>query len=272
MQQNVDTLSSTLQSLESRKAAVLAELQPLESKRKTLTDALQPLIVEVETLTNKRNELRNEIESLSIQVQQSEAARKSEEASINLLRRERLELEREVKREVRKNSRHNGATGKKKPRRISQETHTFIGKYEGKEDWNKELARRIQQFELSLDHTSYSASPEKITFSVTGPRENIEKLSTALNGLEGFVNLRSQLAETKRNLRASINARNAKKEQLDTLNEAPWYKRRTTRNLKRQKAELSQELTAEDMKISALTENLKALENVLGPNEHSKGP
>ena len=267
MQQNVDTLTVTLQSLESRKAALQKQIEFLEGRKRELTDSLQPLTIEVESLRSKQRGLATELESLTTQLRQSKEVRKFEEATIEVLRKERLELEPQVKPRVKKNSRLHKTQHKRKTHGVEQETHTFIGKYERNEDWNTELAKRIVQFGVSLDHTTYSVSPEKIVFSVTGSRENIEKLAAALNGLEGFVNLRSSLAETKRSLREAINARNARQEQLDALNKAPWYKRETTRGLTTQKAELGQQIAADDQKIKGLNENLKAVENLLGADD-----
>jgi len=267
MQQHVDTLNATLQSLESRNAALQKEIESLEGRKRELTENLQPLTIQVESLRSKQHELATKLESLTTQLRQSEETRKSEEATIEVLRREKLELERQVEPRVKKNSRPHKTTHKRKTHGVEQETHTFIGKYEGKEDWNTELAKRIAQFGLSLDHTTYCVSPEKIVFSVTGSRVGIENLAATLNGLEGFVNLRSRLAETRRSLREAINARNARQEQLDAVNKAPWYKRETTRGLTTQRTELSQQLAADDLKIESLNENLRALESLLRSNE-----
>jgi len=76
--------------------------------------------------------------------------------------------------------------------------------------------------------------------------------------------LRAKLAETKRNLRESMNARNVRQQQLDALNKAPWYKRDTTRGLATQKNQLAQQLAQDDLRISALNESLKALETLVG--------
>lgn len=267
MQQNIDTLNATLQSLVSRNAALQKEIESLEGRKRELTDNLQPLTIQVESLRSKQHELATKLESLTTQLRQSEETRKSEEATIEVLRREKLELERQVKPRVKKNSRLHKTQPKRKTHGVEQETHTFIGKYEGKEDWNTELAKRIAQFGLSLDHTTYFVSTEKIVFSVTGSRGDIEKLAVTLNGLEGFVNLRSRLAEAKRTLREAIDARNAHKEQLDAVNKAPWYKRETTKALTAQKTELSRQLATDDLKIEALNKNLRALESLLGSNE-----
>lgn len=156
---------------------------------------------------------------------------------------------------------------KRKNRSPKLVTHTFIGRYDGKDDWNTELAKLIAQFQLSLDHDCYSVSSEKIIFSVTGSRQSIEKLAATLNGLEGYVNIRARLAETKRSLRETMNARNARRERLNDLNKAPWYKRGTTRHLTREKAELGQAIAADGLKISTLKENLEALEKLLGAKE-----
>ncbi len=267
MQQHVDTLNATLQSLESRNAALQKEIESMEGRKRELTDNLQPLTIQVESLRSKQHELATKLESLTTQLRQSEETRKSEEATIEVLRREKLELDRQVKPRVKTNSRPHKTQHKRKTHGVEQETHTFIGKYEGKEDWNTELAKRIAQFGLSLDHTTYCVSPEKIAFSVTGSRVGIENLAATLNGLEGFVNLRSRLAETRRSLREAIDARNARQEQLDAVNKAPWYKRETTRGLTTQRTELSQQLAADDLKIEALNKNLRALESLLSSNE-----
>ena len=120
--------------------------------------------------------------------------------------------------------------------------------------------------DLLLNQNDYSVSPGQITFSVTGSRENIEKLADSLNGMEGFVNLRSKLAEVKRNLREIITARNIRQEQLEALDRTPWYKRERTRPFAAQKAELTQAIAADDQRIRSLNENLKALENLVGGN------
>jgi septal ring factor EnvC (AmiA/AmiB activator) len=247
MQHNVENLGVTLQSLETKRASLMREIQELENSLGT-TKSTQ--LTELQSLENKRRALAEAI--------------KSEEATIEVLHKERLELEHNAKPPVRKNSRANNSRQKKKPRGVKHETHSFIGKYEGKGDWNTELAKRIAQFNLTLDHTTYSISPEKVVFSVTGSRESIERLAAALNELEGFVNLRAKLAETKRNLRESMNARNVRQQQLDALNKAPWYKREKTPGLATQKDQLAQQLAQDDLRISALNESLKALENLVG--------
>jgi chromosome segregation ATPase len=267
MQQNVDTLNATLQSLESRRAGIMKEIEVLEGKKRMLAEDMRPLTIEVESLRSKQGELTTQLETLTTQLRESEERIKSKEASLVVLRRERLELESQVKPIVRNNGRPHKMPRKKKPRDVKQETHTFIGTYDGKEDWNTELAKRISQLGLTLDHTTYSVSPEKIVFSVTGSTENIEKLATSLSGLEGFVNLRSKLAETKRNLRETLSAKNIRQEELDALNKTPWYKREKPRGLATQKAELSQQISADDLRLKALNESLKALENLLGDNE-----
>lgn len=267
MQHNIDALQATLQSLESRKTGLMTEIETLESKRRALSDGLRPLTIEVESLRGKQQKLTDQVQSLATQLRQSEERRRSEEASLEVLRKERLELERQVKPMVKKNGQHNRTSRKRKHAGVKQNAHTFIGKYEGKEDWNAELAKRISQLGLTLDHTTYSVSPEKIVFSVTGSNKNIERLATGLNGLEGFVNLRSKLAETRRTLREAVNTRNTRQEQLNALSKTPWYKRETSRGLSTRKATLSQQISADDLKIRALNEHLKALENLLGIGE-----
>jgi chromosome segregation ATPase len=238
----------TLQTLESKRTALLAEIGELENsseKTKALTGALQTLTAEVESLRNKKLELTKEVEALTGQIEQLEIKRGARKSGL----RSRV-------REVR--------TGRKELRGgIKRGTHTFICKYEGKGDWSAELAKLIAQFELSLDHTNYSFSPEKISFTVIGSRGNIEKLAAALTNMEGFVNLRSKLAETKRSLRESINARNVRKEQLDKLSKAPWYRSGTTKSLTTQKTELGQQLATDELRIKALTEAVKGLESLL---------
>lgn len=274
VQRNIGTLTGTLQSLEVKKAALLqeikdledsaekarlsqkAELELLDNRGKTLTDALT---VEVESSRNKRGELTKEIEALTSQIHHLESTRKSEESAVYSLQKQTLELKRGIRTRARK------AVTKPKGlhRGIKREAHTFIGKYEGKVDWNTELARLISQSEISLDHASYAVSPEKIVFSVTGSRDSIEKFAAALNSLNGFVNLRSKLAATRRSLRESVNAKNLHKEQLDSLHKVPWYKRNIG-SLTKRKNELSQKLAEDDLRIKAISEDLKTLEQTLG--------
>jgi hypothetical protein len=97
---------------------------------------------------------------------------------------------------------------------------------------------------------------------VTGSRENIEKLAEALNRMEGFTNLRSKLAATKNSLRENIRVRDIHKQQLDELSRVPWYKE--NRSLSKQRAEISQRIAEDDFRIRAMTEDLKALENLVG--------
>jgi hypothetical protein len=63
-------------------------------------------------------------------------------------------------------------------------------------------------------------------------------------------------------LREYVRARNLQKQQLDELDHLPWYKQ--NRTLTRQRAELSQRLAEDDSKIKAISEDLKALENLVG--------
>jgi hypothetical protein len=245
MQHNVENLGVTLQSLEIRRASLMREIQGLENSLET-TKAIQ--LTELESLESKRKTLAEAI--------------KSEEATIEVLRKERFELEHNAKPSVRKTRRAYNSQHKKKHRGIKKATHSFIGKYEGRGDWNTELAKRIAQFNLTLDHTVYSVSPEKIVFSVTGSRESIERLAAALNELEGFVNLRARLAETRRNLQENMNARNVRQQQLDALNKSPWYKR--DKGLATQKDQLARQLAQDDHRIYALNESLKALEKLVG--------
>lgn len=282
MQKNIDNLNASIRSLESRKAILESEikelqnssekakltqkieLESLDEKIKTLTAALQPLTHEVESLQSRKEGLTHEIESLATKKQGLDEAAKSEAATIESLHKERLEMQHDVRRRP---SKGRARTQVAKPREMrtaatKQTTHTFICKYEGPGDWNTELSRLITQYELSLDQTKYSFSPEKIVLTVTGSRENIEKLATALNALEGFVNLRSKLAATKNSLREYVKARNIHKQQLEALNHVPWYKQ--NRSLTQQKMELSQRLAEEESKINAISEDLRALEGLLG--------
>ena len=264
-----------MQTLESKRAALLAEIKEFENKKLELTNEVEGLTSQIQQLENSLETTKStqltELESLESKKRTLAESMKSEEATIEVLRREKLELERQVKPRVKKNSQLHKTPHKKKTHGAKQETHTFIGKYEGKGDWNAELAKLIAQFELSLDHTNYSVSPEKISFSVTGSRGNIEELAATLNGLEGFVNLRSRLAETRRSLREAIDARNARQEQLDAVNKAPWYRSGTAKSLTTQKAELNQELAADELKIKALTDAMKAIENLLDSEETKSG-
>jgi DNA repair exonuclease SbcCD ATPase subunit len=284
MQRNIDMLTATLQSLEGRRNALASEIKELENssekakltqkieleslddKIKTLTSALQPLTVEVESLRTRKEALTQEVEALASEKQKLEEATKSEAATIDSLHKERVELQREVRRRpVKSASRARQQQVPTKPKEshmATQITHTFVCSYNGNADWNTELSKLLAQLELSLDQAKYSYSPEKIVFSVTGSRTNIEKLAESLNRLEGFTNLRSKLAATKNNLRESIRARDIHKQQLDELSHVPWYKEK--RSLTSQRAELSQRLTEDDFRIKAMTEDLKALENLVG--------
>ncbi len=237
-------LTIEVESLTNMKHELTTEIESLEGKKRALANTLHPLTIEVESLTNMKHELTTKIESLTTRIQQT-------------------------KHDTKPTARKNGRPAKTLHRRKgagAKATHTFIGRYDGKDDWNAELAKRIAQFGLSLDHTTYSVSPEKIVFSVTGSRGNIEELAATLNGLEGFVNLRSKLAEVKRNLREIITTRNIRQEQLEALDRTPWYKRERTRPFAAQKAELTQAIAADDQRIRSLNENLKALENLVGGN------
>jgi len=283
MQRNIDNLNASLRSMETRKAGLENELRGLENasekaklsqkieleslddKIKTLTSALQPLTLDVESLRNRRDALTHEIEALATKKQQLETTTKSEAATIDSLHRERLEMQHEIKRRPGK-TRHRSNQASTKPRELrdvnKQTTHTFLCKFEGAGDWNTELSKLLAQFELSLDQTTYSFSPEKIVLPVTGSRDNIEKLATALNSLDGFVNLRSKLAATRNSLREYVRARNIQKQQLDELDHLPWYKQ--NRTLTKQRVELSQKLAEDDSKIKVISEDLKALENLVG--------
>lgn len=282
MQKNIDNLNGVLRSLQTRKSALeneirglenatekaklsqKIELESLDDKIKTLTSALQPLTLDVESLRNRRDALTHEIEALVTKKQELEKTTKSEAATIGSLHRERLEMQHENKRRPSKTRlRSNQASAKPEQRAVSRQTaHTFLCKYEGSGDWNSELSKLIAQFGLSLDQTKYSFSPEKIVLPVIGSRDNIEKLAAALNSLPGFVNLRSQLAATRNSLREYLRARNVQKQQLDALDHVPWYKQ--NRSLTQQRTELSQRLAEADSRIKAISENLKALENLVG--------
>jgi predicted nucleic acid-binding Zn-ribbon protein len=281
MQKNIDNLNAVLRSLQTRKGALeneikglenatekaklsqKIELESLDDKIKTLTSALQPLTLDVESLRNRRDALTHEIETLATKKQELEETTKSEAATIDSLHRERLEMQHENKRRPGKTRlRSNQASTKPELHAVSKQTaHTFLCKYEGGGDWNTELSKLIAQFELSLDQTKYSFSPEKIVLPVIGSKDNIEKLTTALNSLEGFVNLRSKLAATRNSLREYLTARNIQKQQLDELDHVPWYKQ--NRSLTQQRAELSQKLAETDSWIRAISEDLKALESLV---------
>lgn len=282
MQRNIDNLNASLRSMETRKAALeneirglenvsekaklsqKIELESLDDKIKTLTSALQPLTLDVESLRNRRDALTHEIEALATKKQELEKTTKSVvAATIDSFHRERLEMQHEGNRRKTHRRSNQASTKPKELRDVNRQTaHTFLCKYEGAGDWNTELSKLITQFEISLDQTKYSFSPEKIVLAVTGSRGNIEKLAAALNTLEGFVNLRSKLAATRNSLREYVRARNLQKQQLDELDHLPWYKQ--NRTLTRQRAELSQRLAEDDSKINAISEDLKALENLVG--------
>lgn len=281
-QRNIDMLTATLQSLEARRNNMANEIKELESaserakltrqieleslddKIKTLTSALQPLTVEIESLRTRKEALTSEVDALLNEKQQLEKQTRTEAATIGSLHKERLEMQRETKRPTVKTARRQQVSAKAKGTgTISKPvTHTFVCKYEGSSDWNTELSRLITQFTLSLDQTKYSYSPEKIVLSVSGRRENLEKFTAALNRLEGFTNLRSKLAAAKNILRESIRARDIRKGQLSELNSVPWYKQ--NRSLTVQRAELSQRLAEDDFRIKAMTEDLQALESLVG--------
>lgn len=281
MQKNIDNQTASVRSLESRKTALESEirelqnssekakltqkieLESLDDKIKTLTDALQPLAREVESLRSRKEALTNEVDVLATKKQELEKATRSEAETIESLHRERLGMQHEIRRRSDKARIRNPASKPKELRAANkQTTHTFVCNYEGTGDWNTELSRLIAQFELSLDQPKYSFSPDKIVLPVTGSRENIEKLATALNSLEGFVNLRSKLAATKNSLREYVKARNIHKQELDELNNVPWYKQ--NRSLNKRKIELSQRLAEDDSKVNAISEDLKALESLVG--------
>jgi chromosome segregation ATPase len=239
------------------------ELESLDDKIKTLTSALQPLTLQVESLRTRKEALTNEVEGLLSEKRKLEEDTKSEAATIDSLHKERVEMQRETKRRPVKSARRQQVPIKpKESHPAKQVTHTFVCSYTGNADWNSELSKLLTQLELSLDQAKYSYSPEKIVLSVAGSRENIEKLAASLNRLEGFTNLRSKLAATKNSLRDGIRTRDAHKEQLNELTRVPWYKE--NRSLSKQRAELSQRLAEDDFRIRAMTEDLKALENLVG--------
>ncbi len=281
MQRNIDMLTATLQSLETKRNALADEIKELENasekakltqkieleslddKIKTLTSALQPLTIEVESLKTRKEALATEVQTLLGEKEKLEKETKSEAATIDSLHRERVEMQRKVKHGPVKSARRQQVPTK--PKEIytaKQTTHTFVCRYDGNADWNTELSKLIAQFKLSLDQAKYSYSPEKIVLSVTGSRENIEKLAEALNRMEGFTNLRSKLAATKNSLRENIRVRDIHKQQLDELSRVPWYKE--NRSLSKQRAEISQRIAEDDFRIRAMTEDLKALENLVG--------
>ena len=281
MQRNIDMLTATLQSLETRRNTLANEIKELENtsekakltqkieleslddKIKTLTSALQPLTVEVESLKTRKGALTQEVEALLSEKRKLEEATKSEAATIDSLHKERVEIQRETKhRPVKSTRRQQVPTKPKENHMTKQITHTFVCSYNGNADWNTELSKLLAQFELSLDQAKYSYSPEKIVLSVAGSRENIEKLAASLNRLEGFTNLRTKLAATKNNLRESIRARDIHKQQLNDMSRVPWYKE--NRSISKQRAELSQRVAEDDFRIKAMTEDLKALENLVG--------
>jgi len=281
LQKEIENLTASVRSLETRKAALESEvrelqnssekakltqkieLESLDDKIKTLTAAMQPLTREVESLQMRKEAITNEIDVLAITKRELEKVTKSQAETVESLRRERGEMQQDTKRRAGKGHVRVQAAKPKEPRAAGKQTsHTFVCRYEGSGDWNTELSRLIAQFELTLDQTKYSFSPEKIVLTVTGSRENIEKLATALNGLEGFVNLRSKLATMKNSMREYVKARNIERQQLDQLNQTPWYKQ--NRSLNTQKMQLSQRLTDYDSKINAISEDLKALESLVG--------
>jgi len=280
MQRNIDMLTATLQSLEAKKNALAnevkelenasekakltqkIELESLDDKIKTLTSALQPLTVEVESLRTRKDALTQEVEALVNEKQKLEQATKSEAATIDSLHKERLEMQREVKRRPLKGARSQQVPAKSRENHAAKISHIFVCSYNGSADWNTELSKLLAQFELSLDQTKYSYSPEKIVFTVTGSRANIEKLAASLLRLEGFTNLRSKLAATKNSLREGIRVRDVHRAQLNELGRVPWYKE--NRGLSKQRADLSQRLAQDDFRIKAMTEDLKALENLVG--------
>jgi len=280
MQRNIDMLTATLQSLEGRRNALTneikeldnesekakltqkIELESLDDKIKTLTSALQPLTVEIDSLKTRKEGLTQEVEALRTEKQKLEEATKSEAATIDSLHKERLEMQREVKRRPAKGATRQQVPAKPKENQSAKVSHTFICSYQGSADWNTELSKLLAQFELSLDQSKYSYSPEKIILTVTGSRANIEKLAASLNHLEGFTNLRTKLAATKNNLRESIRVRDIHKEQLNQLGRVPWYKE--NRSLTKQRADLTQRLAEDDFRIRAMTEDLKTLENLVG--------
>lgn len=280
MQRNIDMLTATLQTLESRRNALANEIKELENtsekakltqqieleslddKIKTLTSALQPLTVEVESLRTRKEALTQEVEALLNEKQKLEKDTRSEALTIDSLHKERVEMQREIKRRPVKSAHRQVPTKPKENHAAKQITHTFVCSYYGNADWNTELSKLLAQFELSLDQAKYSYSPEKIVLSVAGSRADIEKLAASLNRLEGFTNLRTKLAATKNSLRESIRARDIHKEQLNELSRVPWYKE--NRSLSKQRAELSQRLAEDDFRIRSVTEDLKALENLVG--------
>ena len=281
MQRNIDMLTATLQSLETKRNALADEIKELENasekakltqkieleslddKIKTLTSALQPLTIEVESLKTRKEALATEVQTLLSEKEKLEKETKAEAATIDSLHRERVEMQRKIQsRPVKAARRQQVPTKPKEEHTAKQTTHTFVCRYDGNADWNTELSKLIAQFKLSLDQAKYSYSPEKIVLSVAGSRENIEKLAEALNRMEGFTNLRSKLAAAKNSLRETMRVRDIHKQQLNELSNVPWYKE--NRSLSKQRAEISQRLAEDDFRIKAMTEDLKALENLVG--------
>jgi cell division protein FtsB len=283
MQRNIDMLTATLQSLEARRNALATEIKELENtsekakltrqieleslddKIKTLTSALQPLTTEVESLRTRKEALTNEIETLLNEKQRLEKETKTEAATIDALHEERLQMQRGRRtRAVKQVSRQPASPKAKAGENITvnkQTTHTFICRYDGASDWNTELSKLIAEFGVSLDQKKYSYSPEKIVLSVSGTRGNLEKFAAALNRLNGFTNLRSKLAAAKNTLRESIRARSIRQAQLSELSKVPWYKQ--NRTLTAQRAELTQSIAQDELRIRAMTEDLRALESLV---------
>jgi chromosome segregation ATPase len=281
MQRDIDMLTATLQSLEARRSSLASEIKELENtsekakltrqieleslddKIKTLTSALQPLTTEVESLKTRKEALTNEIDTLLSEKQRLEKETKTEAATIDALHGERLQMQRGRKSRPAREARRQPVSPKAKENIAvnKQVTHTFICRYDGTSDWNTELSKLIAQFGVSLDQSRYSYSPEKIVLSVSGTRGNLERFAAALNHLDGFTNLRSKLAAAKNTLRESIRSRNFRQAQLTELSRVPWYKQ--NRTLTAQRAELSQSLAQDDLRIRAMTEDLKALESLV---------
>jgi predicted nucleic acid-binding Zn-ribbon protein len=282
-----DALTATIPSLEGKKLALQEEINDLEKsveeartsrtevqslndRIKTLTATLQPLTDEVQTLSNKKLELTTETEILTNRTFELKTLKQTEEAAVDYLRKERVQLQKQVKHPPRKkitisHDARRPARTKRRPR-TKQTEHVFVGQFTGTADWNTELARLITQFYLSLDHSTYAVLADKIVFKVIGSRENIEKLAESLNKVPGFVNLRSKLVATRRGLNESIEARNIQRRQLDSLNAIPWY-RRNPRAIGEQKTQLTKQIVSYDVQIKKMSEDLRTIESLLGSEQ-----
>lgn len=216
--------------------------------RSELQKSVDTLTSTVDSLKDEKSQLKGELDELKELIAQVKSLPQAEQIVFpQKIHKIQQQMRKPVREKIQKSTGH-------------VESHLFVYMYQGKGDWQNQLADFAQEHGIIVGFGGILASAEKIVFTARGTRQNLEKFLGALEKAD-FANLRLRIALAKRTIAELENVIETDKKALATLNgnvtsinSQSQYKRIFRRGLGKRKKEL---VTRISQLSSRMNENIR---------------